>query len=98
MQISRVVAAGGITQKNPLLMQEYANILHRPVAVGKIAEGPALGAAMLAAVAAGIYASLEEAFAHMGVKDMRLYTPDEAHAEAYEQLYARNHALRERLR
>lgn len=98
VQISRVVAAGGITQKNPLLMQEYANILHRPVAVGKIAEGPALGAAMLAAVAAGIYASLEEAFAHMGVKDMRLYTPDEAHAEAYEQLYARNHALRERLR
>lgn len=98
VQINRVVAAGGITQKNPLLMQEYANILRRPVSVGKIAEGPALGSSMLAAIAAGIYATPEDAFAHMGVKDMCLYEPDEAHATAYEQLYARNHALRERLR
>jgi len=90
----RILAAGGIAKKNPLLMQEYANFLNRPVAVGQVTEGPALGAAILASVAAGVYADPLEAHAHMGVREFVHYYPDEEHREAYEKLFRRNHALR----
>ena len=92
--IRRILATGGITQKNPLLMQEYANILQMPVTVGVVEEGPALGAAIYAAVAGGIYGDLQEACAHMGVQEFTTYTPDTQHADAYNAIYRRNHALR----
>lgn len=91
----RMLATGGITGKNPVLMQEYANILHMPVLVGKVEEGPAMGAAILAAVASGVYSTPMEAWEHMGVHDFVTYTPDNEHAEEYEALYRRNHALRQ---
>lgn len=97
VSIHRLVASGGIAQKNPLLMQQYANILHMPIHVGQIAEGPALGSAILAAVAAGLYATPADAWNAMGVKDTVCYTPDAAHAEAYEHLYQRNRQLRQRM-
>jgi len=92
--VNRVLATGGITGKNPLLMQEYANILNLPIYVGQVTEGPALGAAIFAAVAAGIYSTPVEAYEHMGVRDFISYTPDEAHRDVYEKLYRKNHALR----
>lgn len=95
VKINRLVASGGITQKNPLLMQQYADILHMPIHVGKITEGPALGSAILAAVAAGLYATPAEAWNAMGVKPDLCYLPDDAHAEAYESLYQRNSHLRQ---
>ena len=97
VQVRRLLATGGITQKNTLLMQEYANILHYPIDVGKIAEGPALGAAIFAATAAGIYPTPMDAWRHMGVKEMTSYSPDREHAAEYEQLYQRNHAMRTKL-
>lgn len=97
VQITRIVASGGITRKNPLLMQQYADILHMPVQVGQITEGPALGAAILASVAAGLYPTPEAAWAAMGVKDTICYHPDEAHADAYESIYQRNHRMRQQM-
>lgn len=94
--VRRLVAAGGAANKNPLLMQEYANLLHQPVQVGSVAEGPALGAALFAA-AAGVYDTLPQAWAQMGVRQFITYTPDTAHREAYEALYQRAHALRKTL-
>lgn len=94
VKISRLVASGGITQKNPLLMQQYADILHMPIDVGQVTEGPAMGSAILAAVAAGIYATAAEAWNSMGVKHTTRYCPDERHAAAYERLYQRNRRLR----
>ena len=49
---SVIVATGGIALKNPLLMQQYSDILGMPIEVGVIKEGPAMGTAMFAAVAA----------------------------------------------
>lgn len=92
--VNRLLATGGITEKNPLLMQEYANILHLPVHVGQIKEGPAQGAAMFAAIAAGIYNTPEEACEHMGVREFTCYQPDAEHHEEYELIYQRSHALR----
>lgn len=97
VKIGRVLATGGITEKNPLLMQEYANLLRREVLVAKTAEGPALGAAMFAAMAAGIYTNIQETYAHMGIHDFKIYKPDEIHRAAYEELYRKNKHLRNML-
>lgn len=98
VEIRRVLATGGITEKNPLLMQEYANLLRRDVLVAKTAEGPALGAAMFAAMAAGIYTNIQETYDHMGIHDFTVYKPDEIHRAAYEELYRKNKHLRNMLR
>lgn len=97
VEIGRVLATGGITEKNPLLMQEYANLLRREVLVAKTTEGPALGAAMFAVMAAGIYADIQEAYDHMGIHDFKIYEPDEIHRTAYEDLYRKNKNLRNML-
>jgi L-ribulokinase len=92
--IRRILASGGIAGKNRLLMQEYANLLHRPVQVAEVKEGPALGAALFAALAAGLFDTVREAYEHMGVQKFIIYTPDREHESAYEALYQKAHALR----
>ena len=93
--VNRLLATGGITGKNPLLMQEYANLLDQTVYVGQTAEGPALGAAIFAAVAAGLYDTPVEAHAHMGIREFTPYEPDAVHREQYEALYMKNHKFRQ---
>jgi len=93
--VKRLLAAGGIANKNPLLMQQYADLLNRKIYVGQMTEGPALGAAIFAAAAAGVYKTLEEAYEHMGIRDFVVYEPDIIHRDAYEKLYQRNHQLRQ---
>ncbi|MBE6883666.1 MAG: ribulokinase [Ruminococcaceae bacterium] len=95
IRVERLAATGGIALKNPLLMQQYSDILNLPVDVGVVKEGPALGSAMFAAVAAGIYSSPIEAYEHMGNTKFIRYTPDEQHRAEYEEIYRRNHLLRE---
>ena len=95
IMVNRLLATGGITGKNPLLMQEYANLLNRTVYVGQTAEGPALGAAIFAAVAAGLYDTPVEAHAHMGIREFTPYEPDAVHREQYEALYMKNHKFRQ---
>lgn len=92
--INRVLATGGIAGKNPLLMKEYANFLDCPVYVGQENEGPAMGSAIFAAVAAGIYSTPFEAYEHMGVHEFICYEPDKEHRNAYEELYQKNHMMR----
>jgi len=92
--VNRVVATGGITAKNPLLMQQYAEILDLPVLVGKISEGPAYGAALFAAVACGMYNDARDAYDSMGVKEFTEYRPTHEHREAYERIYSRNKKFR----
>ena len=76
------------------MMQQYANILDRDIAVGNFPEGPALGAGIFAAVAAGIYPDALAGFEAMGVKKFTHYTPDEAHRAEYAAIRQRNHAAR----
>ena len=84
-------ACGGIAKKNEFLMQLYADVLGREIRVAKSAQTPALGSALLGAVAAGKelggYDRIEEAAREMGGVQERVYRPDaEAHA-VYDELY-----------
>ena len=94
VSVRRIVATGGIANKNPLLMQQYADILGMPISVARATEGPALGAAIFAAVASGIHPTPLAAYTHMGERVFTLYQPDSEHRADYEALYARGHNLR----
>jgi L-ribulokinase len=84
-------AAGGIAQKNPLAMQIYSDVINMPVIIAKEAQGPALGSAIFASVAAGSkvggYDSIIQAGRAMGKVDDIVYTPVPENVKMYEKLY-----------
>ncbi|MFC8519449.1 ribulokinase [Streptomyces sp. NPDC057257] len=85
--VDELIIAGGLT-KNALLMQMYADITRRPLGVIGSDQGPALGAAMHAAVAAGAYADIRAAAHAMGKVRRGVHLPDAERAAAYDRLYA----------
>ncbi len=88
LPVEEVCAAGGIAGKDPMTMQIYADVLNRPIRIAGSANGPALGAAIFAAVAAGGYGSVSAAAAVMGKCRDTVYRPDPAHVAVYDRLYA----------
>lgn len=92
MEIERVICVGGIAQKSSYIMQMMANVLNIPIMVSKENQSCARGAAIYAAVAAGIYGSILEAQESLCEKYKPNYYPDEvAHLqmEAKYQMYCR---------
>lgn len=85
--VEEFIAAGGLL-KNRFLMQVYADVLRRPLSVITSDQGPALGSAIHAAVAAEAYPDVPAAAAAMGSRTEAAYVPDEARADAYDRLYA----------
>ncbi|TPW29067.1 ribulokinase [Martelella alba] len=85
--INEVVCAGGIAEKNPMLMQIYADVMNRSMLVTRSAQTCALGAAVAAASVAGVHDTLAETTAAMtGLKDIR-YDPIPENVAVYEKLY-----------
>jgi L-ribulokinase len=83
-----LVAAGGLPEKNALLVQIYADVTGKPIALSGSPQAPALGAAMHAAVAAGAHANIRAAAAVMGKLKPEVITPLPAQQRIYEGLYA----------
>ncbi|MEU1318164.1 ribulokinase [Streptomyces tibetensis] len=90
--VTELIIAGGLT-KNALLMQIYADVTRRPLSIIGSTQGPALGAAMHAAVAAGAYPDIRAAAHAMGKVHRRVYLPDPQRAVAYERLYSEYRVL-----
>ncbi|RKN47777.1 ribulokinase [Micromonospora endolithica] len=90
--VDDLVIAGGLTT-NELLMQIYADVTRRPLNIIASAQGPALGSAIHAAVAAGAYPTIHEASEAMGRVHEAVYRPDPDRARAYDALYAEYRAL-----
>ena len=87
VHIHEICAAGGIAMKSPFLMQIYADVLNRPIVVGDSAQSGARGSAMYAAVAAGKFATIQEAAAHYARPNKGSYAPIPENVELYEKLY-----------
>ncbi len=85
--VAELVIAGGL-MRNELIMQIYADVTRRPLSLIRSAQGPALGSAIHAAVAAGAYPDVPAAAAAMGSMHRGVYTPDPASAAVYDELYA----------
>ncbi|MDQ0750058.1 L-ribulokinase [Streptomyces africanus] len=90
--VTELIIAGGLT-KNALLMQIYADVTRRPLSIIGSTQGPALGAAMHAAVAAGAYPDIRAAAHAMGKVHRRVYLPDPQREVAYERLYSEYRVL-----
>ncbi|WP_236703698.1 ribulokinase [Lentzea aerocolonigenes] len=84
--VTELVIAGGLV-KNPLLMQIYADVVNLPLSVIGSAQGPALGSAMHAAVAAGAFEDIRGAANAMGSVQRHVFTPIPENVEAYERLF-----------
>ncbi|MEV4621559.1 ribulokinase [Asanoa sp. NPDC049573] len=85
--VTELVVAGGLL-RNAFLMQLYADVCRRPLSVIGSEQGPALGSAIHAAVAAGAYSDIHAAARAMGKVHRAVYVPDEERAAAYDALYA----------
>ncbi|GAA4711575.1 ribulokinase [Nocardioides conyzicola] len=90
--VEEFIVAGGLA-KNRLLMQIYADVTRLPLSVIGSEQGPALGAAIHAAVAAGAYADVATAAKSMGKVERAAYVPDDARAEVYDALFEEYLAL-----
>lgn len=85
--IEKVVIAGGIAVKSPLAMQIYADALNRTIHIPQSEQICARGAAIFAAVAAGVHRTTEDAQAAMAAGYARTYEPNPDATRIYERLY-----------
>ena len=84
--------AGGLV-KNALLMQIYADVTRLPLSVIDSEQGPALGSAIHAAVAAGAYPDVPTAAKSMGKVRKGVFLPDEGVPRSTTQLFEQYLAL-----
>ena len=84
--VRELFVAGGLL-KNPVIMQIYADVTRHNLHLIQSDQGPALGSAMHAAVAAGAYEDIHAAAEAMGKVKRDVYEPDEDRARAYDRLY-----------
>jgi L-ribulokinase len=92
VKVEQIVNCGGIAEKNPLVMQIYADVTGRPIKISRSAQTCALGAAIAGAVVAGKkaggYDTYAEAQAAMTGLKSRTFQPNpKAHA-VYERIYS----------
>ena len=90
--VEEFYASGGISQKDPMTMQIYADVIGIPIKIAGSLQGPALGSAIFGAVAAGKqaggYDSVMEAAQAMGKLRDEVYIPIAENVKAYDKLYA----------
>jgi L-ribulokinase len=84
--VTELIVAGGLL-KNRLLMQIYADVTNLPLSTIRSEQGPALGSAIHAAVAAGAYPDVHVASAAMGSVDRGVYQPIPENVAAYDELF-----------
>jgi L-ribulokinase len=90
--VTELIATGGL-QKNPLVMQIYADVLRLPIGLLDSDQGPALGSALHAAVAAGAYPDIRAAAAAMGRVTHDAWRPGDDDADRYDALYTEYRTL-----
>ena len=88
IEVNELVAAGGLQEKNVLLRQIYADVTGRRLKLAGSAQSPALGAAIHASVAAGVYPTIAEAAEKMGKLKDEVVHPIPENQQVYDELYA----------
>jgi L-ribulokinase len=87
IRVDQVVNCGGIAQKNPLVMQIYADVTGRPMKIARSAQTCALGAAIAGAVVGGTHSSFPKAQKAMTGLKRKTYHPNPNAHDIYRELY-----------
>ncbi len=85
--IEEIIAAGGLSDRNELLMQIYADVTGRPIRVARSGQACAVGAAILGSLGPGGHPTLEAAVRAMGGVREREFVPDAGAHAIYTELY-----------
>jgi L-ribulokinase len=91
--IKQVIGIGGVAKKSQFVMQTLADVLDRPIKIATSEQAPALGAAMYAAVAAGVHPDVLTAQRIMGSGFAETYHPNPARVADYQRRYAQYQAF-----
>ncbi|MDR2094594.1 MAG: ribulokinase [Treponema sp.] len=91
--IEEIIGIGGVARKSPFVMQILADVLNMPINVNANDQSVALGAAMFAAVVAGLYRDIPSAQKAIGSPIEKTYAPDPQRAAVYEKVYQRYRSL-----
>ncbi|MEP7143178.1 MAG: ribulokinase [Ferruginibacter sp.] len=87
--VKGLIGIGGVAKKSPFIMQMMADVMDMPIRIHKSEQTCALGAAMFAATAAGIYDKVEDAMIAMGQGFDAEYSPNRERVEIYKKRYTR---------
>jgi L-ribulokinase len=85
--VKGLIGLGGVAKKSPFIMQMMADVMNMPIRIHKSEQTCALGAAMFAATAAGIYPKVEDAMNAMGQGFDAVYSPDPVKSAIYQKRY-----------
>jgi L-ribulokinase len=85
--VKGLIGLGGVARKSPYIMQVMANVMNKPIKIHRSEQTCALGAAMFAATASGIYPSAEEAMHAMGQGFDMEFKPDPQATDIYSKRY-----------
>ena len=85
--IKGLIGLGGVAKKSPYVMQVMADVMNMPIRIHKSDQTCAMGAAMFAATAAGLYDKVEEAMQAMGQGFDATYYPNKANVSYYQKRY-----------
>ena len=89
VRIDNVIGIGGIALKSPFVMQTLSDVLNMPIKVCRTEQACALGAAMFAATAAGLYMKVEDAQKAMNSGFAHEYQPNANNVEKYSDIYSK---------
>jgi L-ribulokinase len=90
VEVNRFVATGGLPHHNPVLVQVYADVLNTTIEVHPSQNGPALGSAILGAMAAGLFPDSESAIRAMSMpkrSQVKSFKPTRNSRKTYDALY-----------
>ncbi|WP_089321182.1 ribulokinase [Pontibacter ummariensis] len=90
--VKGLIGMGGVARKSPFIMQMMADVMGMPIKIHRSEQTCAIGAAMFAATAAGLYPRVEDAMHAMGQGFDAEYFPDMARNQIYAKRYSQYHA------
>ncbi|WP_291913975.1 ribulokinase [Chitinophaga sp. CB10] len=93
--VKGLIGIGGVAKKSAFIMQMMADVMNMPIRIHRSEQTCALGAAMFAATAAGVYSKVEDAMEAMGQGFEKEYLPDSSRVAIYAKRYQRYKALGE---
>ncbi len=85
--VKGLIGLGGVAKKSPFIMQMMADVINMPIRIHRSEQTCALGAAMFAATAAGVYEKVEDAMIAMGQGFGEEYYPNKANVHMYVKRY-----------